>query len=160
MFAESALAPVSWRQLAYMVIPDYVKKGISATRALKEFRIAGGEIRTQVWHEWYREKAGLMKMQPQIERMSPEKTVPKQWITEADLKRPYHYRVFAEVDYTDFTTGAVETKWVSFYTDELESFEDWMTEFERQRQEFNYRTNQWISRTTFKGVVHQRGWGY
>lgn len=160
MFASSALAPVSWRQLAYMVIPDFVQKGISATRALEQYRRAGGQIRTQVWHEWYREKAGLMKMQPQIERMEPGRVVPKAWMTEADLKRPHTYRVFAEVDYTDFETGEVEKKWISFYTDELDSFSEWMTEFERQRQEFNYRTNQYITAMSFKGVVHQKGWSY
>lgn len=154
------LAGFSGRALARMMIPDFVRKGFGANAALNYFRAAGGSIRRQDWLTWYREERGFMKNQPNLERIRAETIVPKAFMTETDLGRPYNYRIFYEVDYVDPETGEVETKWISYYSDEFESSGLGIEEFDRDRRREDYRSRQVIDKYTLKGVQHMRGWDY
>lgn len=67
----------------------------SGADMLRQLRGLGIEIRTQDFYDIRRDVLGLTKYQEQIERLNPERPVPRAWIAQEhgwELSQDFHYR--------------------------------------------------------------------
>lgn len=117
------------RSIARNIILAQAKENISANQIIKNFRALGGSMRRQDALGLIRSVRNFVKYQPQISALPGNNTVPKGWLFDQDLARPYKYRVYVDATYLDPITGEEFTEVRSFYTNDYLKKDDYAADF-------------------------------
>lgn len=154
------VAAAGMRAIGRLLIPNLVGQGLGANAIIRQLRGMGMGYRRINMLADVREFAGLIRREVAA-RSTPVGEKPKPGVmVEMELKRPYKYRVFADVDYEDIETGAIQSQTVSFYTDELKPFDDWVEDYIADIEKEKYRPDVFVARMEIKGIEHAKGWEY
>jgi len=70
-----------------LMFGEIVKAGLSPTSALREFRLAGGAIRTETWYRWAMEFMRPVLNVERLPRLAREEYVPDAWTTKIRYTR-------------------------------------------------------------------------
>lgn len=148
------------RAIFRAALPTFITRGLSSNAMINQARTLGVSYRRINMLADIREFSGLMKQEAAVINTASDTLVSKFNMVETDLRRARRYRGFAHVTYENNLTGEQVTQPVSFYDDELRTSDDWMEEFERNRIESEYKTDQTIVGFELSSVEHQAGWAY
>ena len=117
------------RSIAMNVIRSMAKESVSANQIIKAYQTVGGSMRRQDALSLIRSVRNFVKYQPQIGALPGNDTIPKGWLFEQDLSRPYNYRIYVDATYLDPLTGEEFTEVRSFYTNDNMKKEDYARDF-------------------------------
>lgn len=148
------------RAVARAFIPSWVKLGFGANAITRELKSFGLSYRRINMLKDIRELSGLMKMEKYISKLSDIVVIPKFGLVETELNRDRYYRVFAELEVHNTTTGLNEKRTLSWYDDELKSKSQWIKEFLEEQEEGKYAENEEIVGISIRSVEHNAGWRY
>ena len=70
-----------------------------------------------------------VKYETQITRLSPDKVVPKSWMSTEKLGEPYNYRVHLKVDYYDPDTQEFSTEHRFMFADDIKTVGEYVEDF-------------------------------
>jgi len=99
-----------------VLIRGFVKQGLSGRGIMKMLRGQGLSFRTTDMLASLRTIKGVWKFQEQIERIIPERMVPRAFMIEKKMGRGAAYRYFGEATFLNRDTGDIFKKPVSWYT--------------------------------------------
>lgn len=149
------------RAAARAMMPDYIRRGYSATRFRSHLRREFGKAyRWQTLLNDWRQLQGLVKWQRQVEAVKPNQQIPRAFMSEADLRLDRRYRLHGYETYLDPETGEEVRKRISWYTNsslDKEGFED---EYFADRQRSEIYKGLEVINIEVVGVEHNRTWGY
>lgn len=148
------------RSIGYSFIEPMVKQGLSPTRIYNMLKQAGvGYNRQQTFRD-IAVFTGRHKNETQVRSLTSNKVVPVNYMQEAELRRPYKYRVYGETHYWDEETGDEIIREGSFYTDDLAKKQDWESQYIDHVRKSPSLEDVEIMSFHIKGVDHNEGFGY
>ena len=142
------------------LIPEMIKKGYSATRYYNEAVKAGTFYRKQTFLADWREFSGLMKKEKAV-RSTPGYAKPKKGVmVEVPFRKEQKYRVFADAKIGKVGEGVSETRVVSFYTDELNTLDEWKQDYQDWVMRNKYKPDEYIDSLDIRAIEHNAGKDY
>ena len=98
------------------LIRGFIKQGLSSRGIMRTLRGQGLRFRTTAMLASLRTFRGIWKFQEQIERLIPERMIPRAFHIEQKMGRGAAYRYFGEASFRNIETGDIFTKPVSWYS--------------------------------------------
>lgn len=148
------------RSLARLYYPQWIRAGWGANAMVRQARTLGLSYRRTIMLGDIREFTGLMRREKAVRAVVRSVLPSRSVMVETELRRARRYRVFGDVTYRNRLTGEEFTQTVSFYDDELRSLDQWEEEYERQKEEAEYREDLEIVKVDFRAIEHNRGFRY
>jgi len=148
------------RAIFRTAIPDFVRKGYSANKMIREALSWGVSYRRTDMLSDVREFMGRFVKESAVQRVARDAIVPRSAMTETDLRRLRNYRVWGDAEYYNPLTGRTDKQLISFYDDELRTEEDWEDEFRQQKEEAEYKSGIEFVSFNMRYVEHNKGFSY
>ena len=142
------------------IIRSLAGTDMSISRIISTARSVGGTYRRQDMLNDIRVTREKVKYQDAVSRLDPGRSIPRGYMVENDLDRPYNYRVFGEAEIYDEDAGEYYTKKVSWYTDDLLSKGDMESEFISGFHGLYAEEDQSLTGVNVIGIEHNRGLHY
>lgn len=120
------------RAAAHALIPVYVRMGIRAAEAFRQFRREGYTMRRTDWLKSYRERAGLERARPYYESVPRKYRPDPAQLAGWDMRGAPRFKAWGEATFIDMETGELTEKWVSIYSDVGYGKTEMTDEFDRQ----------------------------
>ena len=98
------------------LIRGFITKGLSSRGIMRSLRGQGLSFRTTDMLASLRTFRGIWKFQEQIERLIPERMIPRAFLIEQRMGRGAAYRYFGEATFRNIDTGETFHKPVSWYS--------------------------------------------
>lgn len=116
------------------LIRGFIRKGLSSRGIMSTLRGQGLRFRTTDMLASLRTFRGIWKFQEQIERLIPERMIPRAFLIEQKMGRGAAYRYFGEATFRMKTTGEIITRPVSWYSNladiKREIADEWIADFQ------------------------------
>ena len=116
------------------LIRGFIKKGLSSRGIMRSLRGQGLSFRTTDMLASLRTFRGIWKFQEQIERLIPERMIPRAFLIEQKMGRGAAYRYFGEATFQMKSTGEIITRPVSWYSNladiKREVTDEWVADFQ------------------------------
>lgn len=152
--------PGSIRALARAAIPGYLERGLGSNAIINALRPMGLSYRRTDMLADIRHFSGLAKLEGAVRAVAPTTIFPRHAMVETDLLRPRRYYVKARMTVFDELTLEEEERWVSFYTNQRMTKDQWSGDFIRGYVEGKYGAHEQIVNVEVASVEHKRGWSY
>ena len=146
------------RSIGYAILRGLAPEVMSVNEIINIARRAGGGYMRQQMVDDLRMFRGRLKYQTQIEALAPNQVVPRAWMSETKLGRPYKYRVFYSATMIDEETGVSIPQTFSTYEDDYKVTGGYETAFE-DAYKGKYREEGQIL-TDVKVISHEHNRGY
>lgn len=148
------------RAIFRAMISQFVGIGLSSNFMVREARRLGISYRRQVMLQDIREVGGLLGKEASVRQIGSSVIVPKGVMVETDLRRARNYRVFGDVVYTNIDTGVSREQTISFYDDQRRSKDDYISLYERDKEESEYLPEEEVTSLAIRSVEHNKGLPY
>lgn len=112
------LHPVAKAQEGF--IRSMIGEGLSGRGIMRALRGQGLRFRTTEMLASLRAIKGVWKFQEQIERLIPERLIPRAFMIEEQMGRGAAYRYFGEASFRVRSTGETYTKPISWYSNQAD----------------------------------------
>ena len=122
------------RYLGRMVLGQLVPLDWSTRRIINYLGRSTGTYRRTDMLRDIREAQDIHQFGSSVRDLAINVRPPQDIMVETALTRRRKYRVFGRVKSVDVDTGRVQYEIKSFYTDSLRTKEQWVDEFQRQKQ--------------------------
>ncbi len=103
-----------------ILIKTLIGQGLSSRGIMRNLRSIGESFRTTDMLSSIRTFRGIWKFQEQIERLIPERLIPRAFMIETEMGRGAAYRYFGEATFRITDTGETYTRPVSWYSNEAD----------------------------------------
>ncbi len=143
-------------------MPEFVARGWNTVQIINQLKIniGPGLYRRQTMLDDIREFTGMRKNRGALKQLGGAKMPDRAMMTEIDLRRPYKYRVIGKATYMDIETAQPITKNISWYDDTLRPKDNWIAQYDFQRQQADYRSDWQLLDFEWIDVQHNQGMGY
>jgi len=148
------------RAIFRAMISQLVGLSLSSNFMVREARRLGISYRRQIMLQDIREIGGLLGKEASVKQISSSILIPKGVMVETDLRRARNYRVFGDVVYTNVNTGVERRQTISFYDDQRRSKDDYISFYERDKEESEYLPEESITSLAIRSVEHNKGLPY
>lgn len=148
------------RAIFRAMISQFVGLSLSSNFMVREARRLGISYRRQIMLQDIREIGGLLGKEASVRSFGSSALIPKGLMVETDLRRARNYRVFGNVVYTNIDTGKSREQTISFYDNERRSKDDYISLYERDKEESEYLPEESITSLTIRSVEHNKGLPY
>lgn len=149
-----------FRAIFRTAIPNFIGKGYSANRMIREARAWGVSYRRTDMLADIRGFLGRYVKEPMVQRVPRNAIIPRSAMTETDLRRTHAYRVWGDAEYYNPVTGKTDKQLISFYDDELRTEEDWEEEYRKAKEEKEYKTGIEFVSFDMRYVEHNKTYSY
>jgi hypothetical protein len=117
------------RYIGKMLIPQFVQQGLSAMRIIEQLSGMSRAYRYQDMLSDIKEQQGLFETVAAVRALPDNRRPPKDVMVEIPFSRPRKYRVIGVVEYQNRMTGDIMRKTASFYSDKLQTKDDWTEDY-------------------------------
>ncbi|MFQ6009077.1 MAG: hypothetical protein ACE5K8_09030 [Candidatus Zixiibacteriota bacterium] len=145
------------RAQAYSALSRFATQGFSFRAAARMARSLGYRFRSQWGLNVFRQARLYRQFRSPTLAIPKSHVIPRNLVSDVDLRRARLYRVFGNVIYHDPETGEEDEQFISFYTDELSSSEAMIFDWDRRRRRADYRVHLEIKDFAITHVQHNRG---
>ena len=148
------------RYLGRMAIGQVVPLDWATRRIITYLgRTSGTYRRTDMLRD-IREAKDIHQFGASVRDLAVNVRPPQDIMVETALTRRRKYRVFGRVKEVDIDTGRVQYKIKSFYTDSLRTKEQWVDEFQRQKQQSDSEPQLLVEEMDIYAIEHFEGMPY
>lgn len=147
-------------QLIGIIVPHLVGADWGSNRICRFVTGQGLPFRRQSLLDFIRENRFAKVNEDAISRLPRGARTPRELMTETELLRPRNYRIYGKAVYENELTGELREEWVSVYSNEDLSEEDFFTAVVDAHNEYDVGRDFMIRSVVKRRVDHFRGRPY
>ncbi len=155
------LAGLSVRALGRAMIPNLLKKGVSA-RGYRRLLIRqfGSSYRWQTVLADFREFNGMLRFEAPVRNLGAEKKPNSNIMTEVTYRRRRRYRGIGRATYRNVDTGEEYQQVISMYDNKFESKQAFTDKYIQDTEKAKYKPEWEIANIDWYVIQHREGWSY
>ena len=144
------------RAAAKAMFPRLIKSGWSGRKIYTWLGSYGFQYHHSTFLSDVRRAKGLVDFGPEVVKLSSDTIVSRNKIVDSFLTQDRKYLITGQAKYTDINTGATRYRYISFYSDEQRSKQDWIDEYNDAHPEntTTTRPDNLVSVTSIMSVQH------
>jgi len=150
----------SIRAVAMATIPRLVAQGLGANAIINVWKPLDLTYRRITMLADIRKISGLAKLEKQVRKVAPNKLFPQYAMVESKFRAARRYFIHARMMVTDEETGETVERWVSFFSNQRMTKDQWTEGFLAGYVSAMYGVGMSIESVELASVEHQRGWNY